>query len=82
MITINKHTDIVRRKVLLRGRTDIMFDRYAGDNNTKLETHQKLYLSPDGSQVIGIPSVNLMSLLSAHNVTERVPVFSIKNLTK
>ena len=44
-----------------------MFDRYAGDNSTKLEPGQKLYLKPDGSNVIGIPAVNIMSLLTAHN---------------
>jgi hypothetical protein len=44
-----------------------MFDRYAGDNSTKLETNQKLYLNPTDSKTIGIPAVNIMSLLSAHN---------------
>lgn len=44
-----------------------MFDRYAGDNNTKLEPKQKLYLNPLDSKTIGIPAVNIMSLLSAHN---------------
>jgi hypothetical protein len=44
-----------------------MFDRYAGDNQTKLEPSQKLYLSPGGSPVIGLPATNIMSLLSAHN---------------
>lgn len=66
-IKINKPTDIIKRKVRLCGKTDIMFDRYAGDNNTKLEPQQKLYLSPLDSKTIGIPAVNLMSLLSAHN---------------
>ena len=48
----------------------IMFDRYAGDNNTKLEPGQKLYLAPTQGKelpVIGIPSANIMSFLSAHN---------------
>lgn len=67
MIKLNKHSEIIKRTVVLKGRNDIMFDRYAGDNQTKLEPHQKLYLEPNGSQVIGIPAVNLMSLLSAHN---------------
>lgn len=44
-----------------------MFDRYAGDNNTKLEPRQKLYLSPLDSRTIGIPAINIMSLLTAHN---------------
>jgi len=66
-ITINKPTDLVKRKVLLTGTADIMFDRYAGDNQTKLEPGQKLYLSPEDSPVIGLPAVNIMSLLTAHN---------------
>ena len=60
-------TDIVTRKVTLTGLTDIMFDRYPGDNDTKLEPHQKFYLEPGASRVIGLPSLNLMSFLSAHN---------------
>ena len=44
-----------------------MFDRYAGDNDTKLAPDQKLYLSPDGRKVIGLPVINIMSFLSAHN---------------
>ena len=43
-----------------------MFDRYAGDNNTKLEWHQKLYLKP-GTSIVVLPTANLTSLLSAHN---------------
>lgn len=66
-VRINRPTDIVQRKVRLMGRTDIMFDRYAGDNHTKLELAQKLYLSPGGSPLIGLPATNIMSLLSAHN---------------
>lgn len=66
-IQINKPTDLIQRKVVLCGINDIMFDRYAGDNNTKLETHQKLYMQPGDSRVIGIPAINIMSLLSAHN---------------
>lgn len=61
-----KVTDIIKRSVKLCGLTDIMFDRYAGDNSTKLEPHQKLYLKP-GTKIIGLPAVNIMSLLSAHN---------------
>lgn len=66
-VMINKVTDIIRREVVLCGRGDIMFDRYAGDNNTKLEPSQKLYLSPLDSKTIGIPAINIMSLLTAHN---------------
>jgi hypothetical protein len=44
-----------------------MFDRYAGDNNTKLEVWQKLYFQPGDTKVIGLPALNIMSFLSAHN---------------
>jgi hypothetical protein len=49
------------------GLSPIMFDRYPGDNNTKLEPHQKFYLQPGASRVIGLPSLNIISFLSAHN---------------
>jgi hypothetical protein len=60
-----KTTDVVTRKIHLVGIRDIMFDRYPGDNNTKLEPYQKLYL--DEQRVIGVPSLNIISFLSAHN---------------
>ena len=68
-VKIKRPTDIVVRTVKLEGLKDIMFDRYAGDNNTQLEPHQKLYLQPvsTGLPIIGIPSANLMSFFSAHN---------------
>ena len=66
-VLANKATEIITRKVVLVGLTDIMFDRYPGDNNTKLEPHQKLYLEPGASRAIGLPSLNIMSFLSAHN---------------
>lgn len=66
-VKINKPTDIIERSVSLKGMSDIMFDRYAGDNNTRLEPWQKLYFQPGDSKVIGIPALNIMSFLSAHN---------------
>jgi hypothetical protein len=66
-VKVSRPTDIVTRKIRLAGMTDIMFDRYPGDNDTKLEPHQKLYLQPGDSRVIGLPSLNIMSFLSAHN---------------
>ncbi len=66
-IKINKPTDIVQRKVRLCGLTPIMFDRYAGDNKTQLDPNQKLYYQPGNSKVIGLPAINFMSFLSAHN---------------
>lgn len=64
-IKISRPKDLVKRRVVLSGLSDIMFDRYAGDNNTKLDPEQKLYLDP--SSVIGLPAANIMSSLSAHN---------------
>lgn len=66
-VKINRHVDVIERKVVLVGVTDIMFDRYAGDNDTKLEAWQKLYLEPGDTRVIGLPAVNIMSFLTAHN---------------
>ena len=60
-------SDTIIRQVTLCGRTEIMFDRYAGDNTTQLEPHQKLYLQPGATRVIGMPALNIMSFLTAHN---------------
>jgi hypothetical protein len=49
----------------LRGIRPIMFDRYAGDNNTKLKTMEKLYTDPEGGIVL--PVLNIFSLLTAQN---------------
>lgn len=62
----------VTRTVHLRGLTDIMFDRYAGDNDTKLEPWQKLYLGGENGRQIMLPSENIMSFLSAQN-TDSAP---------
>jgi len=43
----------------------ILFDRYAGDNVTKLPTHEKLYVDNAGGLVI--PSLNIFSMLIAEN---------------
>lgn len=59
-------TEMVTRKVTLDGLTDVMFDRYAGDNTTQLEPWQKLYFGPDGETLV-LPSLNLLSFFSAHN---------------
>lgn len=60
-------SEVIIRSVTLEGVKEIMFDRYAGDNNTRLEPWQKLYYEKPDSTVIGIPAINLMSFLSAHN---------------
>jgi hypothetical protein len=50
---------------LLRGIRPIMFDRYAGDNKTKLPVMEKFYTTPSGCLVI--PILNVYSLLAAQN---------------
>lgn len=62
----------VNRTVHLRGLTDVMFCRYAGDNDTKLEPWQKLYLAGETGRTICLPSANIMSFLSAQN-TDSAP---------
>lgn len=56
----------ITRWVTLTGTTEIMFDRYAGDNQTKLQWNQKIYLIP-GTSVLCMPTMNIVSFLSAHN---------------
>lgn len=58
--------ETVRRAVTLKGTKPIMFDRYAGDNKTQLAWQQKLYLNPENS-AISLPTMNVVSFLSAHN---------------
>jgi hypothetical protein len=64
--------DRLERRVRIRGLTPIMFDRYPGDNDTKLEPWQKLYLGGEGGRTICLPSANIMSFLSAQN-TDSAP---------
>lgn len=58
--------DAITRRVKLRGITPIMFDRYAGDNQTRLEWTQKIYLR-NGTQNLSLPTLNLVSFFTAHN---------------
>ena len=62
-------TSDITRNVVLEGLTDIMFDRYAGDNKTQLSVSQKLYLSRTDGKTIVFPSLNIVSFLSARNTT-------------
>jgi hypothetical protein len=61
----------VCRKVTISGITPIMFDRYPGDNDTKLEPWQKLYYRL-GTKELCLPKANVMSFLSAQN-TDSAP---------
>lgn len=58
--------EMVTKRVCLTGLTPIMFDRYAGDNKTKLSWEQKVYLIP-GTNILSLPTTNIVSFLSAHN---------------
>jgi|688.fasta_scaffold595981_1 hypothetical protein len=49
----------------LIGVRPLMFDRYAGDNNTQLPVHEKMYLDQD--RRLTLPAVNLFSMLCAEN---------------
>jgi hypothetical protein len=63
--------DMITRRVTLTGIVPIMFDRYAGDNDTQLTPSQKLYFGEDGCSLV-IPATNVMSFLSAKN-TDSAP---------
>ena len=56
----------ITRRVRLRGLTPIMFDRYAGDNQTKLTWDQKIYLRPGTNELV-LPALNIISFFTAHN---------------
>lgn len=57
---------LVSRRVRVVGLRPIMFDRYAGDNNTRLAWHEKIYLKP-GTDVLALPTSNINSFFTAHN---------------
>jgi len=59
----------ITRQVILEGVADIMFDRYAGDNKTKLEVYQRLYFSREDGRTLVLPALNIKSFLSAQNTT-------------
>jgi len=57
----------------LRGIRPIMFDRYPGDNKTKLEVLDKGYRN--ASDQYGIPTLNVFSLLTAQNTPSVAKLF-------
>lgn len=61
---------VLKRQVTLTGITEILFDRYPGDNTTELTPDKKLYLLPD--KTIVLPALNIISFLTAIN-TESAP---------
>lgn len=58
--------DSKKYAVRFEGNKPILFDRYAGDNKTKLPAQDKFYFGPDGKTLV-IPAFNLNSMLSAEN---------------
>ena len=58
-------TKSINRDVVLTGITEILFDRYAGDNKTQLSAEQKMYLTP--KKELYLPALNILSFLSAVN---------------
>lgn len=52
-------------QIQLKGLRPMMFDRYAGDNNTRLEPQEMMYLDPQYRLIM--PALNLFSLLAAEN---------------
>ena len=64
--TSDTRLDRIVRRITLTGVTDIMFDRYAGDNRTQLDWTQKIYMIP-GTSALCLPTSNIVSFLSAHN---------------
>lgn len=69
-MTISKKSDTrletITRKIRLVGIRELMFDRYAGDNKTKLSWDQRIYLIP-GTNILALPAINFVSFLTAHN---------------
>lgn len=51
--------------VRFSGIRPLMFDRYAGDNNTQLPTAERMYLN--ASRQLILPAINILSLLAAEN---------------
>ena len=73
----------VKRKVVLSGLTPIIFDRYSGNNKEQLSPMEKCYTDEKGNLVL--PSVNLLSFLSAQNTesaTQRVVGRGYKEVCK
>lgn len=60
----------MKRKITLTGLTPILFDRYSGNNKEQLAPMDKIYT--DENNVLVLPSLNIMSFLSAQN-TESAP---------
>lgn len=64
--------NVYKRLVTLRGISPIMFDRYPGSNEERLNWQEKVYLSSENGKTLVFPSLNLISFLTAQN-TQSAP---------
>lgn len=78
---MNTNLDIIEKHIKLTGFAPLMFDRYAGDNKTQLPVESKMYFLPDG-KTLCIPSMNIMSFLSAKNTTSVAKMIGGKSWSK
>lgn len=76
-IMTTQNIKMLEWKVTVSGFTPLMFDRYAGDNNTKLPIDKKMYYLEDG-KTLAMPAMNIMSFLSAKNTTSVAKVIGGK----
>lgn len=76
-----KTFDAIKKTITLKGFAPLMFDRYAGDNKTQLPVESKMYFMPDG-KTLCLPSMNIMSFLSAKNTTSVAKVIGGKSWSK
>ena len=74
-------TELRKVNVSVKGITSIAFDRYAGDNQTQLEVHQKMYFMED-LKTIALPSENIQSFLSSQNTMSAAKRLGIKSWQK
>jgi|TARA_Y100000296_G_C5107434_1_gene223306 hypothetical protein len=69
-VTVSRQSDTqlqkTERTIEVVGLRPIMFDRYAGDNDTKLQWHEKIYLKP-GTNVLSLPCTNINSFFTSVN---------------
>ncbi len=65
-VSSDTRLETTERTVEVKGIRPIMFDRYAGDNDTKLAWHEKIYLIPE-TNVLCLPAININSFFTAQN---------------
>ena len=65
-ISSDTRLNTIKRQITVEGIRPIMFDRYAGDNDTRLAWHEKIYLAP-GTNVLALPATNINSFFTAQN---------------